>query len=279
NFVDPIYYHRSNRVQSVCNILELERNQPLHSKNFNHIIVDDKHKLLYCYVPKVACTNWKRILMFLNDYSDFRDPLDIPANDSHQADAFRTLDSYTPLEKEQRIEHYFKFLFVRHPFDRLVSAYRNKFTQNYNIYFHNRYGRLIIQKYRTKASKESLQRGNDVTFSEFVQYLTDPQTHGTPLNEHWMPVFDLCHPCHIKYDVVGKFESLDKDADAVLRQIKTDKIMTFPKKNRTITKITDDFLNTLSPEQLFKLYQVYVIDFKMYNYSYSNLDYYIPDMF
>ncbi|KYO28346.1 carbohydrate sulfotransferase 14 [Alligator mississippiensis] len=31
-----------------------------------HILVSDKYRFLYCYVPKVACSNWKRILKVLD---------------------------------------------------------------------------------------------------------------------------------------------------------------------------------------------------------------------
>ena len=29
----------------------------------DHIIVDDRNKILFCYVPKVACTNWRKVLV------------------------------------------------------------------------------------------------------------------------------------------------------------------------------------------------------------------------
>lgn len=51
----------------------------------NHLIVDDRHGVIYCYVPKVACTNWKRVMIVLSQsLSDqgtpYRDPLDIPGS-------------------------------------------------------------------------------------------------------------------------------------------------------------------------------------------------------
>jgi len=41
-----------------------------------------------------------------------------------------------------------KFIVVRHPLQRVVSAYRDKFERNnyWNQYFHNKYGKLIVSR-------------------------------------------------------------------------------------------------------------------------------------
>jgi len=43
-----------------------------------------------------------------------------------------------------------KFIVVRHPLQRVVSAYRDKFERvnRWNQYFHKKYGRRIVFRYR-----------------------------------------------------------------------------------------------------------------------------------
>ena len=38
------------------------------------------------------------------------------------------ISNYSQPEQERMMRNYFKFMFVRHPFDRLVSAWRDKFV-------------------------------------------------------------------------------------------------------------------------------------------------------
>uniref|UniRef100_UPI00398E583B carbohydrate sulfotransferase 11-like n=1 Tax=Pristiophorus japonicus TaxID=55135 RepID=UPI00398E583B len=243
----------------------------LNPDDLRHLIVDDQHGLLYCYVPKVACTNWKRVMMVLTGAGKYADPLTIPASEAHVASNLRTLDAYSPAEINHRLRNYLKFVFVREPFERLVSAYRNKFTRNYNTAFHRRYGTKIIREHRRDPSAEALERGGDVTFEEFVWYLVDPKTRREePFNEHWETVYSLCHPCLIRYDLVGRYETLVSDARYLLGLAELQPPITFPASSltrRTTDSMAASFFQSISPFYQKKLYKLYKLDFTLFNYS------------
>ncbi|XP_061731529.1 carbohydrate sulfotransferase 11 [Nerophis ophidion] len=269
--VQAIHQGRRELLEEACRAYTRKR-RVLIQEDLKHVIVDDQHGLLYCYVPKVACTNWKRVLMVLTGAGGSRrDPLAIPANEAHVSGNLRTLSEYSASQINQRLRSYLKFVFVREPFERLVSAYRNKFTRSYNTAFHKRYGTKIVRRHRAHPRPEALANGDDVSFAEFVYYLVDEATQAEePFNEHWERVHSLCHPCFIHYDVVGKYETLEQDSDYVLRLAGVEDEVSFPassKSTRTTGDMAAQFFHNISPFYQKKLFNLFRMDFLLFNYS------------
>lgn len=257
-----------------ANSARSRKRRVLTPNDLKHLVVDEDHELIYCYVPKVACTNWKRVMMVLTGQGRYGDPMEIPANEAHVPSNLKTLNQYSISEINHRLKSYLKFMFVREPFERLVSAYRNKFTRRYNTSFHKRYGTKIVRRQRKNATREALRSGGDVKFEEFVGYLVNPHTQREePFNEHWETVSSLCHPCHIHYDLIGKYESLQEDANYILRLAGVDKLVKFPtyaKSTRTTDEMTAQFFQNISSAFQTQLFNLYKLDFVMFNYSVPN---------
>jgi hypothetical protein len=86
-----------------------------------------------------------------------------------------------------------KFYFVRHPFERLVSCYRDKFEFGAKSNY-------IFKTFNPSVIKSK--HPNRPTFVEFVEYLI--RTPIENYNDHWLPNWIHCQVCTQKYDVIGK---------------------------------------------------------------------------
>ena len=247
-------------------ILDLSKRQL--ENLLQHIIVDRKNKLLYCYIPKVASSNMKRLILTLQNYTD-----DSNAIKYFDQRGFEFLSDVPTKERGEILKTFFKFLFVRNPLDRILSAYRNKF-EKVNTKFQVAFGRDIVRLYRNQRFLETKNvKGNDVTFQEFARYLIDKRIVFEDMNEHWMPMFELCQPCYIKYDFIGSFEHLGFDTTALLAKLQASKTIQFPRKQSAYGRPLDEdqikqYYQNLTADEYSELHSRYINDFKCFSYKF-----------
>ncbi|XP_069503713.1 carbohydrate sulfotransferase 12 [Ambystoma mexicanum] len=257
------------------------------NKELDHLIVDDRHGIIYCYVPKVACTNWKRVMIVLSQSLTerghgipYRDPLQIPREDVHNSSTHLTFNKfwrrYGKFSRHLmkiKLKKYTKFLFVRDPFVRLISAFRSKFLLE-NEEFYRSFAVPILKLFSNHTDfpatvSEAFSSGMIPSFNQFIQYLLDSQTEKEkPFNEHWRQVYRLCHPCQIEYDFIGKLETLNEDAAQLLRLLDVDTRLQFPPsyRNRTASSWEEDWFAKIPVAWRQQLYKLYEADFVLFGY-------------
>ncbi|ELT98739.1 hypothetical protein CAPTEDRAFT_39040, partial [Capitella teleta] len=132
-----------------------------------------------------------------------------------------TVKDLTTEEIIDIVSTYFKVMIVRHPIERIFSAYRDKF-----VYSPMGQGSLdgynyVLQKYRnippsTISTDTSRNMSGEVKISldEFVRMVVDPDA---PFNVHWDQYVTNCNPCVIKYDYIIRSETNSWDAPPVMQ--------------------------------------------------------------
>lgn len=286
---------RKKRIDDVCSGKEdvevHERTRPfsqIPNRELDHLIVDDTHQIIYCYVPKVACTNWKRVMVVLSQSlissssgKPYTDPEAVPADLVHNSTLHLTFAKfwrrYGSLSRHLmalKLQHYTKFLFVRDPFVRLISAFRNKFGRP-NQDFYRQFGSVMLRRYGNvsgdlpETAAEAYKAGIKPTFQQFITYLLDPETEKESIfNEHWRQVYRLCHPCQVKYDFIGKLETLETDAEHLLKLLKVDHLIRFPSgaQNKTAASWERDWFAQIPISTQRQLYKLYELDFELFGY-------------
>jgi len=115
-------------------------------------------------VYKAGSTSWLHNMMLLAGYDE-----EAISNPPKQLSIWAR-EVYGDVEPDETFTHSKKLLIVRHPFERLVSAYRDKLANasgNFihgTAHFYEKYGRKIVSKFRPS---DSMLTQKEPTFAEF----------------------------------------------------------------------------------------------------------------
>lgn len=210
---------------------------------------------MFCTIPKVASTTWKRALA---DLRGLKQGIFV-----HRLGLWPRLNEYQEKEKWLRLKTYFKFVFVGEPLHRLLSAFKDKFIGK-NRNFSKNIRKVIVKVFRPKDFDPN--GDNNVTFSEFVQYYSRDVKARNP---HWRQYEDLCHPCVINYDFIGHLETLEEDASLLLKMAGIEDRVKFPPiHNSTSSREIISYYSTVPPEDITRLAEQYRNDFELFGYEY-----------
>ena len=173
----------------------------------------------------------------------------------------------TSKQLREKLDTYFTFIVVRHPLSRLVSGFLAKMNNKSGSI--KKYAEHIITKYRDKQSEVVDKSG--VHFHEFVQYVSEPDDQLlSRSDDHWRTVTNLCHPCHIGYDYIGKMETIDEDVNNILSVINTPTKSIQLRKANSQTSFHSsysDIYSNVTKASLTKLLEKYSEDMDMFGYT------------
>lgn len=211
----------------------------------------DSPPLLYCLMPKSASRQWRGLLSRLNNRKRLSNP------------QFNATD----------VDHYFsksyKFTFVREPFERLLSAYKDKFISRraFDRSLLKYYGTKILHHFRPKVTKQSMEALDDITFPEFVEYIIKEGVH-EGFDRHWNTYEEQCNPCLIKYDFIGRYEFLAEDGNYMLEKAGENRVQ-FPKEKPFDTRSELlSYYSKIPLEWILELGRVYRSNFEMFGYAF-----------
>ena len=222
--------------------------------DFTRFIVIEKLKFVFCFIPKVSCTTWKRTLYTA------KNPGKVLESNPHNKRLFKWLKDYSADERKEILDTYYKAMFVREPFERLAATYKDQ--QKY-VYFRKMFRPEI------KNVEESKKGTSKITFAKFVRddLLRNNKTT-LETNQHWRSYEQIC-PCEVKYDFIGHFENLAEEAPQLLRIIGVDDYVTFPDYHPSKSQpYMLEYYSQLTKDEISRLGKIFELDFKLFGYDF-----------
>ena len=221
----------------------------VYSFNKSKWLVAERFKLLACKNLKVGSSNIARIMYTLDHLSEQTDPSMIDENEKKHAailgKADKTIENW-----EKRYTYYTKFLFIREPIERLISAYRD---------------------HRPREFFKSNPKGN---FKDYLEWLlTIPDS---TINPHVLSFTRMCNPCGVKYDFIGLMDSYETDMKKILESVGADRYLSVPHRNQTgytqnkSNEVLQSYLQKLPKALIGRIYEKYYWDYFLFGFPKPN---------
>ena len=183
--------------------------------------------------------------------------------------------------RQEMLSNYTKFLIVRHPIRRLVSAYWDKMGLHVTNPDYIKLRQNVIRAMRPHATADEIQTGVP-TFQEFITQRLTPSWNYAE-DKHWAPYSKKCGPCRISYDYIIKLETIEHDIKPIVSILSEGNksmgehlmSMIIPQNSHSRShdpgdQVIPEMFN-LSLSQRAKLEQIYNIDLQLFDYQFDNV--------
>ena len=288
--MDEKYVRRRERIKEVCKHNGIKEPNVFSDGG---MLVDVRNKIAACPVGKIGSSTWfkifrnllpqKLIRKYAKEYDEeiIRHILEAPitkiktktapigTNDYRMRRNFPYDYDLDELSTFLKKEISLSFTFVRHPFERLVSAYKDKVLRNNGTYFwasDNHWKKYTYKHYQQWYR-------NDHSFPSFV-HLVIEEYNASQMNGHWFPIHRTCKHCHISYDVVGHLDTMSEDLRYIILKSNLQKVLKLEdvlSVHELSTQHTHDetlaYFAKLSTKDVKTLYEIYKNDFDLFNFS------------
>ncbi|XP_059085003.1 carbohydrate sulfotransferase 11-like isoform X2 [Tigriopus californicus] len=243
--------------------------------------------VMMCMIPKVASTSLSSFL--IQSHQHFKS---LP-------DKGLTNIGFPSGSLNDTFQDTYKIMVVRHPLERLLSAYLYVFVKEVqgDLKHTNMYSNLTHLLALHYRGSHSWDVNPLLTFPEFVRFIVNGTKEHIPgswqglsngdfifnpnLNSHWEPYWKVCSPCQLQNhpSIILKFgKDFDQEVQYALKESGIQEFFTqrvHPKlqgtlqwKNSGQTELLEEFyFSQLSKAEVLQLYQAYKVDHDLFRYD------------
>lgn len=231
--------------------------------------IDERHRVTFCWQYKVGSTAWNAMFAYLLNQTSV-----IKRKTFYDMRKIMTVKTMKEFKKSM---DFYKFLIVREPLERLLSAYRDRIEDtSHRSWQRENYVPKILKVTRPHLKNADIRVNGSLavipTFREFVEYLLV-----TPIGNydpHWHPYWKHCAPCVVSFQAIGRAETQAQDIRFILedsglaKEIDNTVLEENAHHGRGSTHdLLVSYYSTLDISTLEKLYRRYEVDYFIFGYD------------